>query len=163
MEEVWKDIPNYEGLYQVSNLGSVRVFRNGKYSIRKNGTSRQYLNITLSLNRNRKTFLVHKLVAICFLNHIPDGTQDLVVDHINDNARDNRLENLQVITQRQNAYKTQGNYTSKYKGVCWHKATGKWRAKLSVKYKCYWLGVFNTEEEASEVYQNKLKEILCEN
>jgi hypothetical protein len=163
MEEVWKDIPNYEGLYQVSNLGRVRIFKNGKYSIRKNGTSRGYLNITLSLNRTRKTFLVHKLVAICFLNHVPDGTQKLVVDHINDNARDNRLENLQVITSRENVCKKQGNYTSKYKGVCWHKATRKWRAKLSVKYKSYWLGVFNTEEEASEVYQNKLKEILCEN
>lgn len=161
MNEIWKDVVGYKGIYQVSNLGNVKVIRNGKNSIKKNGTSRQYLNVTLSSNGVRKTFRVHQLVAICFLNHKPDGTQNLVVDHINDNAHDNRLENLQIITSRENVSKKKGDYTSKYKGVCWHKATGKWRSKLSIKYKCYWLGIFNTEQEASEAYQNKLKEILC--
>jgi hypothetical protein len=161
MKEVWVDITGYEGLYQVSSLGRIKSLRHGRNAIMKNGTSRQYLNVSLYLGGISKTFVVHKLVAMAFLNHKPDGTQDLVVDHINDVKTDNRVENLQVITSRENVSKKQGNYTSRFKGVCWHKATGKWRAKLSVKYKSYWLGVFNTEEEASEVYQNKLKEILC--
>ena len=160
MQEIFKDIPGYEGIYQVSNLGRVKSIKFGKEIIKRNGRSRQYLNVTLSVKNKQKTFSVHKLVAMAFLNHKPDGTQNLVVDHINDNPLDNRLENLQVITSRENVCKKQGEYTSKYKGVCWHKPTRKWRAKINVKYKSYRIGVFDTEEEASIAYQNKLKEII---
>lgn len=170
MNEIWKDITGYEGVYQVSNLGNVKSLSRekqigkGSYTttetILKFGRSREYLNVSLYLNGKPKTFKVHQLVAMSFLNHFSDGTQNLVVDHINNNPLDNRLKNLQVITQRQNATKDKINKTSKYTGVCWHKATNKWRAKISKKYKSYWLGVFDTEEEAYEAYNKALKNIL---
>lgn len=156
MQEVWKDIDGYEGLYQVSDLGRVKSFHFNRETILKNGTSREYLNVTLQIGGRKKTFSVHQLVAMAFLGHKPDGTQNLVIDHVNDNKLDNRLKNLQVVTSRFNVCKKKGDFTSKYKGVCWHKATQKWRAKISVKYQCYWLGLFDTEEEAHEAYQNKL-------
>lgn len=168
-EEIWKDIPNYEGLYQVSNLGRVKslsrkVFNNRGFYILKHdkilkpGTSRDYLNVILYKDKIIKTFKIHKLVAICFLNHVSDIKGNIVVDHINNNPKDNRLENLQIITNRENLSKDKKNKTSKYTGVCWHKSTNKWRAKISINGKSFWLGVFDTQEQAHEAYKNKLKE-----
>jgi len=164
-KEIWKDIPNYEGIYQVSNLGNVK-------SLNYNGTKKERtLKPAIVKNQNRyyvglckqkivKKYKVHQLVAMAFLGHIPCGYK-LVVDHIDSNPLNNNLDNLQIVTQRENAYKTQGNYSSKYKGVSWHKPSKKWRTRIYLNGKPISLGYFNNEEEASQVYQNKLKEILC--
>lgn len=169
-EEIWKDIPNYEGLYQVSNLGSVKSLakiklNNGKHpfttqdKILKPSVIRyNYLSIGLVKNNSKKCFKIHQLVAMAFLNHTPCGYKK-VVDHINDNPSDNRVENLQIITQRENTYKTQGKYSSMYKGVSFCKQTLQWKAQIVINNKNYNLGRFKTEQEASSVYQNKLKEI----
>ena len=70
------------------------------------------------------------------------------------------LENLQLISQRENVYKTQGKYSSKYKGVSWDKEKNKWRTKIRINGKLIHLGYFNCELAASAAYQNKLKTIL---
>lgn len=165
MEEIWKDIANYEGLYQVSNLGVVKslsrpIKRNGYFiceeKILKNGLSKNgYYTVSL----NGKSYYIHKLVAIAFLNHTPCNYK-LVIDHKNDNQLDNRVNNLQIVTQRENACKTQGRYSSKYKGVSWHKRRNKWVAGIRIDGKSIYLGAFNCELAASISYQNKLKEIL---
>jgi len=167
--EVWKDIPEYEGIYQVSNLGRVKslprewvsgigaiVKHKGK--ILKGGTSNGYRIVKLYVNGNIKVYLIHQLVAIAFLNHKPDGHK-LVIDHINDNKSDNRVENLQIVTNRFNVYKTQGKYKSNYKGVTWDKKSNKWASKLQVSGECIHLGMFESEEEASKYYQNAIKSI----
>jgi hypothetical protein len=167
--EIWKDIPSYEGLYQVSNLGNIKSLSRLKFSygffrkqnkrILKLATDKKgYLICVLCKNTHRKTIKVHQLVAMAFLNHIPCGMV-LVVDHINDVRNDNRLENLRIITNRENSYRTQGKYTSKYKGVFWDKSRSKWRAEITINNKNNYLGRFDTEEEAYQAYQNKLKEI----
>lgn len=168
MEEIFKDIPGYEGLYQVSNLGRVKalcrktVNSKGCYMTSEKVMSpcitRGYYRISLSKNNNRKSFLVHQLLAMAFLNHTPCGHK-LVVDHINDNKLDNRLENLRLISQRENAYRTQGNYSSQYKGVGWSLEKNKWRSYIRVDGKIKHLGYFKCELAASVAYQNKLKEI----
>lgn len=162
--EVWKKIPNYEGLYEVSNLGNVKSLGNDKTrkeKILKAGINSQgYCHVGLVKDKQRNFFKVHQLVAMAFLNHIPCGYK-LVVDHINDTPLDNRVENLQIVTQRFNANKTQVKYTSKYKGVSWHKNNFKWISNILINKKRIHLGYFNTELEASVAYQNKLKEILC--
>lgn len=157
--EVWKDIPDYQGLYQVSNLGNVKSLRFNKERILSPRQSKGYYLVGLCLNNKRKTMGIHQLVAIAFLNHIPNGHK-IIVDHINDIKTDNRVENLQVITQRENSYKTQGNYSSKYKGVNWHKAASKWRSSVRINGKTIHLGLFNCELAAHLAYQNKLKEII---
>jgi hypothetical protein len=95
---------------------------------------------------------------MAFLNHIPSGNK-LVIDHRNDNKLDNRLENLQVVTNRFNTCKTRGNYSSKYKGVNWHKHTQKWVSRIIINNKRHSLGYFNCELAAHLAYQNKLKTI----
>lgn len=156
-KEEFRDVPCYEGIYQVSDLGNVKSLKYSKERILKSGTtSHGYLIVVLTKNNIKYSKTIHSLVAQCFLNHTPCGYK-IVIDHINDNKADNRLENLQIITQRENACKTQGRYTSKYKGVSWHKNKNKWIASIQINGKQIYLGYFNSEDEASNVYQNKIK------
>ena len=170
IEEIWKDIVGYESLYQVSNLGNVKSLpkqqrcTNG-YLVTKEKILKQsidgrgYFNVVLYKNRTPKTITIHKLVAITFLNHTPDGTTKLVVDHIDNNQKNNCLENLQIITNRQNISKDITGY-SKYTGVCWHKVANKWVSQIQINKKRIYLGLFNCELAAHIAYLNKLKQIL---
>lgn len=158
-KEIFKDVPGYEGIYQVSNMGNVKSLKFGKEKMlkpTKDTTGR--LQVDFHLNKVRKNFKVHQLVAIVFLGHVPCGYK-LVVDHINDNHLDNRVENLQIVTQRENACKTQGRYSSQYKGVNWRADCNKWAAKIKINNKSIHLGHFKNEYDAHLAYQNKLKEI----
>lgn len=158
MEE-FRDISGYDGMYQVSNLGRVKSFMRGKEYIFKGGiNSRGYKHVSLTKNGGTKTKKVHQLVAMAFLNHKPCG-MELVVDHINDDKLDNRLDNLQIVTSRFNICKTQGRYTSKYKGVSYKKSMGKFQAYINVNNKIIHLGTFTNEKEASNYYENAVKAI----
>ena len=109
IEEIWKDIPNYEG-YQVSNLGRVKSlerFRKGKNGslvsvkekILKPQIDRGYYRVALCKNSIRKMHLVHRLVYEAFNGQIPEGLQ---VNHINEVKTDNRLSNLNLMTPKEN-------------------------------------------------------------
>jgi len=99
MEE-WKDIKDYEGYYQISNLGRVKSFFGNKEKIRKlNKDQKGYLRVSLTKNKVRNTQKVHRLVA----NHfIPNPQNKPQVNHINSIKHDNRLENLEWCTQKEN-------------------------------------------------------------
>lgn len=153
-KEIFKDIPGYEGMYQVSNLGNVKSFKRGY--LLKNNLNNRYLKVKLK----RKTIMVHQLVAMSFLNHIPNGN-NIIVDHIDCNKLNNKLCNLQLITNRENLSKDKKNKTSKYTGVCWHKRSGKWRSKICINRKHKHLGYFDCELKAAEVYQDELKLLSC--
>lgn len=170
-KEIWKDVIGYEGLYQVSNFGNIKSLprkknsRNNSFYYTKEKllklyNNNGYLKVSIHKDSKMKLIKVHQLVVMAFLNHIPDGTQRLVVDHINDNKLDNRLENLQVVTQRYNAFKTQGKYSSKYKGVNWCKTHNKWISRIVLNKKRIYLGSFSCEISAHLAYKNKLKEII---
>lgn len=94
--EIWKDLPEYEGLYQASNKG--RIKRNNhliKLIIQKTG----YLNVSLCKNGISKTCRVHKLIAKIF---IPNPNNYQSINHKNGNKQDNRVENLEWCTQSYN-------------------------------------------------------------
>lgn len=103
MEEIWKDIPGYEGMYQVSNMGrvmSMDYMHTGKRKIRKLGTTRDGYNIVeLWLNGENKTYLVHRLVWIAFNGPIPEGME---VNHISEDKTDSSLSNLNLLSKSQN-------------------------------------------------------------
>jgi hypothetical protein len=159
-EEIWKDIPGYEGLYQASSLGKIKSLKYNSGKKEKEliacDDGKGYLCLGLNKNKKRNTFKVHKLIAMTFLNHIPNGHKT-VIDHINNNRKDNRVCNLQLITNRENSSKDRSNYTSKYVGVFWYKRKNKWCSKIHIEGKTYDLGSFKTEIEAYEVYQKVLK------
>jgi hypothetical protein len=156
MNEIFKDIPGYEGRYQVSNLGNVKSFNNRKEKILKQTILKNgYLYCGLS-NKKSKTFLVHQLVAMAFLDFIPNGF-NLVINHINFIKTDNRLENIEIVTQRENTNKKHLKSSSKYVGVGWAKNNKKWKAYILFKGKYKHIGYFTDELKASEAYQNALK------
>lgn len=159
-KEIWNDVADYEGAYKVSNLGRVSSLKYGKIRILSNNlVSTGYYHVSLSLSGVVKNKAVHQLVAASFLNHKPDGTRKLVVNHIDFDKSNNSLYNLEVITHRENSNKKHIKSTSKYVGVHWDKSKTKWIASIRVNYKSHNLGRFNNEEDASKAYQSALKKL----
>jgi hypothetical protein len=157
MSEIWKDIPDYEGMYQVSNLGRFKSLKFGKELILKETLSSSgYKMVGLFKDSKLNGFSIHQLIAVTFLNHTANG-HNLIVDHINNNKLDNRLENLQIISHRKNLSKDKKNKTSKYTGVSWNKLKNKWVAQIRINGIVNYLGQFDIEQEASNAYQLKLK------
>lgn len=91
MKEVFLDIPGYEGLYQISNLGNVKSIRTGKLLKPAKDTS-GYLLVWLYKNNNRKTIGVHRLVAMTF---IPNPQNLPLVNHKDENKTNNAVNNLE--------------------------------------------------------------------
>jgi hypothetical protein len=100
----WRDVPGYEGKYQVSASGDVRRIGGGGGS--KHGRIRKqtdhkagYKAVSLSSANQGRSFLVHRIVISAFLGPIPDGYE---VNHINGVKTDNRIENLEFVTRAEN-------------------------------------------------------------
>ena len=112
MTETWKDIPNYEGLYEVSDKGRVRS-KEGKatyterHGVRrwksrilkvKNKNAREF-RVDLWKDGNPKTFLVHQLVGFAFL---PNPNEYKSINHLDGNPRNNNVDNLEWCDHRIN-------------------------------------------------------------
>jgi len=157
MKEQWKDVVGYEGLYEVSDLGRVRNAKNGmirKLYIRDG----EYPSVGLSKEGKRKTRRVHQLVAIGFLGHTPSG-HSVHVDHIDNNKLNNNINNLQLLTCRENNSKDKSGGTSKYVGVYWNKKSSKWHTQIQHSGSMHHLGYYTDEEEARDVYVKALARI----
>lgn len=107
MIEIWKDIPGYEGLYQVSNLGRIKsiLFRNRQIEYKRerilipqpNGTG--YLKTILSKNGIFKQYLIHRLGAMAFLPNPENLPQ---INHKDENKHNNKVDNLEWCTEKYN-------------------------------------------------------------
>jgi len=172
-DQIWKveefrDIPNYEKSYQVSDLGRVkslsRLVNNSccsflsKEKVLKQEINDGYFRVDLCLNGNVKKIKVHQLVAIAFLKHIPCGFK-LVINHKNFIKTDNRKLNLEIVTSRENSNLKHIKSTSKYTGVCWNIKSNKWHAQIIINKKRIHLGYFINEMDAHNAYQNALKNL----
>jgi len=152
MKEIYKNIPGYDGLYQVSNLGNVKSLKWGKERILKASLgSGGYLSVCLRKNKKKKTYRVHQLCAMVYLGHVPNRHK-AVVNHIDNNPLNNHVDNLEVISQREN--------TSIHKtdiGVCWHKRDKKWMASIRIGVKVIHLGCFTDKQQGLNKYQLALE------
>jgi hypothetical protein len=142
MKEQFKTIPGFS-LYEVSDQGRVKSFqRCGKepYRILKPGTNKGGYKVVIIKNDEGKLrgMNIHVLVAITFLSHVPERGV-VVVDHIDNNPSNNFLNNLQIISCRENSSKDR-----KSLGIYHKKDVDKYVASWQGKY----IGIYNTEEEA---------------
>jgi len=169
--ENWKDIKGYEGFYKVSNIGNVKSLerkvkcKGGGLRTVNEKILKQYLDgkgyfqVKLNKKGKYKSFNTHKLVAMSFLSHTPCGHK-IVVDHIDNNPLNNNVENLQLITNRDNCSKDRKGGTSKYVGVFDNdKGVNRWVASISLGKKTINLGSFDTEERASIAYNFALTQL----
>ena len=170
LTEQWLPIKGYEGYYVVSNLGNVKSL--GRMIIRNNGrpqtfqnrimtqsvNSCGYLAVTLSKNGIQQTVCIHQLVWEAFGNRASNGHK-LQIDHIDGNKLNNHIDNFQLLTNRENTSK--GKLLSKKSGLptgVWHdKYRNKYGARIDVNGITLNLGRFDTIEQASKAYQQKLR------
>ena len=125
MEEIWKEIPGFEEKYQASNLGRVKSINykcTGKERVLKLRLNQNgYYDVCLGKQRYR----VNRLVYSAFNGPIPEGMQ---VNHINEDKTDNRLENLNLMTPKENC-----NWGTRNDRLCGHSAVSErlWVIKLN--------------------------------
>lgn len=105
-----------------------------------------YCNVKI----NGRTERAHRVVYAYFYGDIPSGFS---IDHIDGNILNNSINNLRLVTNRENSHNRKVHRDGKCRGVGFHKATGKWRARTDrdASSIAHYLGVFNTREEAIRV------------
>ena len=95
MQEIWKDIKEYENLYQVSNKGRIRKWK----IIKQSNTNNGYKCVNLIKNERYVMKKIHRLVAEAF---IPNYENKPLINHKNGIKTDNRIENLEWCTSQEN-------------------------------------------------------------
>jgi hypothetical protein len=152
--EVWKKIEGFEN-YEVSNLVRVKSMPREicnviRWYISKEKFLKPYLSnkgyYVVSINSNPKS--IHQLVAIAFLGHKP-CKYELVIDHIDNNKLNNNLDNLQIVSARENSTKDR---KSKTNSSCVYFVNNKYCVRMQVDGKKLFLGSFNLKKEAESYY-----------
>lgn len=155
-DEIWKDIPGYEGLYQASNMGRIASIRSG-FKLRSLVRSPVgYVQCAIRIKNKSKNYMVHHLIANTFLPPpvTPEYTQ---IDHINNIKYDNRAINLQRVTPSQNI---KHNYN---RGISNIERTGiKKRVKLFNK-EGKSIGIFDSVKDAAKFLNTSIGNVssLC--
>jgi hypothetical protein len=151
MNEIWRDIPGFEGIYMVSDYGQILSVRR-KRLLSPNIGRNKYQRVALQINRERVEVFVHRIVAMAF---IPNPDNMPVVNHLNGNRFMNRVTNLEWVNFRENeTHRHIGLGSSHYPGVT--AKFGKWQARICVNKKSIYLGLFDKEIDAAKAYRDAL-------
>jgi hypothetical protein len=135
----------FDNLYRKEKIDACGRFRKRIKIESKASKTRQYCLIRVGKHQ----IGYHRIVYILAHGPIPVGME---IDHINGNPIDNRLENLRVVSKRQNAQNRHFHRTGRLFGTYFKKRTKTWHSDIRIDDKRIYLGVFKTENEAHQAY-----------
>ena len=150
-----KRIPLTRGKYAIVDDADYEWLNQWKWHSLK-GNSTWYVSRSKRKGNKVKNYLMHR--------EILRTPKEKVSDHINGDGLDNRRSNLRICTQAQNSMNKNSsrNTSSKFKGVTFHKQTGKWQSQIETEGKMYYLGYYDDERRAALEYNKKAKEFFGE-
>jgi len=159
-KEDWRDVLDCDGCYQVSNYGRVRsVKRYGRKDdliLKQASNAFGYKICCIRVRNKSRIIIVHRTMALAFLDYDTALISRLVADHIDGNIDNNKLSNIRFVTRRFNASygfrKNSGRITSKFVGVSWYKNINKWGVEAKINGKKLRLGFYENEEDAGNAY-----------
>ena len=153
----FKLIPGTNGFYLISKTSIIYSLKRNRI-LTKTLNNKGYFTIRLYIDNKWRNVKVSVLMAITYLDHKPDKTTKIVVDHIDNIKINDILSNLQLISNRENCSKDKfrKNYTSKYIGVSWCDNIKKWRSVMHINGKNENFGYYNSEIEARNIYNKNL-------
>lgn len=152
MEEIWRQI--LDSNYAISNYGNVKsVLTNQILKTWMNEYG--YAGVSFRIRGKKYTKIIHLLVWDIFGDKPRNGMK-LQVDHKDENKVNNRIDNLQLLTPRQNTIKSVPTRTSRFTGVHWASDRNKWRAAVHLNGKQKLLGSYVCESLAGLAYQKAL-------
>jgi hypothetical protein len=145
-KESFKFIKNYEN-YLISDEGRVFSIKSHKF-LKPYINNRGYYLVSLCNYKIKKNFTVHRLVGFHFLEN-PENKK--LIDHINNNKLNNRLNNLRWCSYTENNInkKISKNNTTGIKGVYFNKQKNKYCVQITINNKCRYIGCFTTLEQAT--------------
>jgi len=163
MDEVWKPVKNYEGLYEVSSLGRVKrlarqtvirehVRRLEEKILRPGLTKMGYCTVSLTKNHEHKSFYLYHLVWDMFGDRQRNGFK-LMVDHKDNDKRNCTADNLQLLTGRENCLKYYD--TDGYNPFAGTQRNGKnWIAKIKIGDQQHYIGTYENREDAAQAFRD---------
>lgn len=149
------NVIGYEGLYAITDDGRIFSLKKG-IELKPQTNVHGYLFVNLSKDNKKEVVYIHKAVFYSFNAYRKlKRDDDLVIDHIDGDKTNNRLENLRKITTRLNTSRAK---TNKYgKGVHYFPHINKYGGEITIENTKYYLGTYTTPEEAAESYRIALR------
>lgn len=147
--EKFKTIGGIYADYEIGDAGTLFSLKNGKRTLMTPQLHyRGYYEYFLYANGKRKTFKAHRLVYMAHVGPIPDGMQ---IDHVNGVKTDNRVSNLELVTNRENTMRYRNTdrgrcKSSGHPGVYWDEQRHKWQVCLHVGGTRLHLGRFDPDK-----------------
>lgn len=142
-QEIWKPVEGYNEMYEISNFGNLRSFWNNRHNrletpviLSQTKTKKGYYYYAFSRNSVKHKMYIHRLVAMTFLEK-PEGYN--IVDHIDRNTSNNRVDNLRWCNHSINMRNTKlsKRNTSGEKHICWSEYDQAWYIQILVEGKKY--------------------------
>jgi hypothetical protein len=156
--ERWVEIPDTNSKYYASTEGRILSVNKNRVKLLKPSVSKcGYAFVKICKGNTSIPRSVHLLVVSAFKGHYSNKTHELVVDHINSDKLDNRLNNLEVVSQRENVKRAKGGFFKKYSK---NSRSNKYFSRISIEGKSVYLGNFSTPEDAIKAYDRAYEELV---
>ena len=152
------DIEELEKVFRIVGGKLERLHKRGSVSTWKRVESKaNQSNGYCQIGFNGKKYMYHVILWVLF--HKENIQEDLRIDHINGNRIDNRIENLRLVTQRENCQNRKEHRNGELAGSIYRKKDKKYRAQISINNKDVYLGYYQTDKEANKAYEKACQHI----